>query len=113
VYSIDVTEPLDGSGSSIEILVIPSVDVDPDRKEGEKADPGLDVEIEVIDPTGSGAIAEANGAGGGERTTLSGGIGQYLVVVRGDADSTGAFELTASPVTYETLSFDGAANAEV
>ena len=113
VYSIDVAEPLDGSGSSIEILVNSFVEPDPNRKPGEKEDPGLDVEIEVIDPTGTGVIADSTGPGRTERTTLSGGIGQYLVVVRGDGDSTGAFELTASPVTYETLSFDEAADAEV
>lgn len=104
VYSVDVAEPLDGSDSSIEIVVNSPEAGDPSRNPNGKPDPGLDVEIEVIDPRGTGTITDSNGAGGGERTTLTGDAGQYLVVVRGDVDSTGEFELTASPVTYTTVS---------
>ena len=111
VYSVDVTEPLDdGSDTSIEIFVSRP---DEGARPNGKKDAGLDVEIEVIDPTGAGTVTDLAAAGQGERTTLSGGVGQYLVVVRGYLESTGGYEITASYVDYATLPLDETADGEI
>ena len=67
----------------------------------------------MIDPTGAGTITDSAGPGGGERTTLHGEVGQYLVVVRGHVASTGRFELAANQVTSTTLSLDEAVEGEI
>ena len=129
VFTLDVAdEPaVEGAESSIEIVVTSPVEADtsgsdeashspPEQvdpsggsqaaKPGEKPDPGLDVEIEVIDPGGVGTSTDLLAVGDGERTTVDGVAGQYLVVVRDHGTSTGSFEITATEVISTTLSTD-------
>ena len=51
--------------------------------------------------------------GDGERTTVDGAGGQYLIVVRDHGTGTGSFEITATEVIYTTLSADETAEGEV
>ena len=105
VYSLDVgnVSTNDGSGSSVEIVV--TTPEAPSGKAREKADPGLDVEIEVIDPIGASTSTDLQAAGDGERATIDGPPGRYLVVVRDHGAGTGRFEIAANAVTYTELPF--------
>jgi len=64
----------------------------------------LDVEVEVIDPSGIGRRVDANGSGAPETVTVAGPTGQHLVVVRGYKASTGQFTVAASAVAAQELS---------
>ena len=78
-----------------------------------KKDAGLDVEIEVIDPTGAGTVTDSAAAGQGERTTLSGGVGRYLVVVRGYLRAPVGTNSPPATWTYTTLALDQTVDGEI
>ena len=120
VFTLDVVDQpaVEGAESSVEIAVTSPVQTDtsgtdegvslssPEQvdpsgssqatKPGGKPDPGLDVEIEVIDPEGGGTNTDNLAVSDGERTTVDGAAGQYLIVVRDHGTSTGSFEITAT-----------------
>ncbi len=115
VYSVNVTDVPSAQGveSSIEIVVASPQQDDLSNKPGKKPDPGLDVELEVIDPSGVGTSVDLKAAGDGERTTVGAAVGQYLVVVRDHGTGTGPFEISATKLTYTTLTADEPANGKI
>ena len=111
VFTLDVKDApaVEGAESLIEIVVTSPAQGNtsgkpPAGKPGEKPDPRLDVEIDVIEPEGGGSNIDLKAVGDGERTTVGGAAGQYLIVVRDHGASTGSFEITATKVTYTTMS---------
>jgi hypothetical protein len=65
---------------------------------GTETNPGLDAEIEVIDPDGVGTRVDSGGPGEPERAVVGGSNGSYYVVIRGSGASTGQFTLDAQEV---------------
>ena len=59
--------------------------------------PALDAIVEVVDPNGSTVWSDSGLDGGAELIELDGSVGRYLVLVRGFAESTGAYSLTIRP----------------
>ena len=117
VYSVNIEAPsASGTQSYVELDVTsPQVDASDDTQEGKpvKEDPGLDVELEVINPAGVGTSTDQKAAGGGEHATFGGAPGQYLVVVRDHGTGIGPFEITATTLDVTTLSADGTETGEV
>ena len=88
-------------GPSVEIFV--TTPEAPTSRKGKKRDPGLDVEIELIDPVGASQTVDLEAVGDGERATVDGSAGQYLIVVRDHGAGTGQFEIAATEVAYTEL----------
>ena len=116
VYSVEIApDPaVDEPGSLMAIEVTsPGQDQLNSAQGGKpgKAEPELDVEIEVIDPSGVGTSFDLESAGNGESAIVGGATGEYLVVIRDYGASTGQFDISAARVI--PLSGDDRAEGEV
>lgn len=89
----DTTPSSEDSTTGREVPEAPEAPEAPEESVGDTA--GLDVELEVIDPSGVGRQINTNGAGKAESYLFGESPGRYFVVVRGSGSSTGGFSASA------------------